>query len=499
MMPGSKTWWLACLLAVSCGATTCAQIELVSALEPSTATSYGDVWAEGNYAYLGTRGTHGVFIIDITDPSEPFVAAQYFPSQGTAPQDVKVQDEIGYFAMNDSGGGVDIVDLSDPTHPVFLSHVNAGSHNVFINNQMLYTTSSSSSTRVYDVSDPSNPALWHTFDQGVHDVTVIGNRVYTSSFSSGTKIYDISNMSATEPPLLLGLVPTGASSHSSWSTPDGNVLMNARERSSGDVGIFDIADIADPAFFARILANDFSHNSRTSPHNPLLVDDTLYVSWYSRGLQVFDVSNPSRPIHQGRFDTSRNWGVYPFLGPDKILLSDIDDGLLIVDVSDVLGAPHSDFDGDGEIAIGDVDLLVEAVSTGSTLDFFDLNTDGVVDRNDIDDWLAIAGAANLDYNAMFRVAPYLSGDANLDGNVDAFDFFLWNQNKFQPVTGWSKADFNADGVVDGLDFLIWNGNKFTSSNPPAVPEPGALGLVVAVAILSRSIRSGLDSCRNRRR
>ena len=163
-----------------CGWTT-AQIELVSALEPSTSTTYGDVWGDGDYAYLGTRGSEGVFIIDISDPEHPLVASQYFPSAGSAPQDVKVQDGIGYFAMNN--GGVDLVDLGDPSQPVFLSHINTGTHNVFIENNLLYTTSSSSATRVYDVSDPVNPVLWHSFDQGVHDMTVIGDG-YDQAFGS---------------------------------------------------------------------------------------------------------------------------------------------------------------------------------------------------------------------------------------------------------------------------------------------------------------------------
>jgi hypothetical protein len=479
-MPKPRLICLVMLLLSLASEWTCAQIQRVGALRPSTTTSYGDIWAEGNYAYLGTRGSQGVFIIDISDPSHPFVASQYFPSSGRAPQDVKVQNGIGYFAMNSGGGGVDIVDLSDPTQPVFLSHLDTGSHNVFIDNNLLYTTSSSTATRVYDVSNPLNPTLWHSFDNGVHDMTVLGDRVYTSSFSAGTRIYDISNMSASEPPVELGRILTGSSSHSTWTTDDGNVLVNARERSGGDVGLFDIADISNPAVLARIFANDFAAENFTLPHNPLLVDDTLYVSWYGVGLQVFDVSNPSRPIHLGRYDTSSDWGVYPFLGPGQVLLSDINDGLIIVDVTDVLDSPQSDFDEDGGIDIRDIDLLVAAVNAGSSDPRFDLNTDSLVNMGDINDWLAIAGAANLQYSALFRVRPYLAGDANLDGDVDGLDFILWNENKFQSLTGWSNGDFNADGLVDGLDFVIWNSNKFTSSNPPSVPEPQSLGLTLAL-------------------
>ena len=144
------------MLALLLSGEAAAQIELVGQLEPSSTAEYGDVWAEGDYAYLGTRGFEGVFIIDISDPSIPHVAANYLPSRGFAPQDVKVQNGLGFFAMN--SGGVDIVDLSDPTQPEFISHINTGAHNVFIDNHLLYTTSNSF-TRVYDVSDPANPVL----------------------------------------------------------------------------------------------------------------------------------------------------------------------------------------------------------------------------------------------------------------------------------------------------------------------------------------------------
>ena len=297
-------------------------------------------------------------------------------------------------------------------------------------------------------------------------------------------------MTAIQPPVELALILTGASSHSSWSTPDGTLLVNAQERGNGDVGLFDISDMTNPAIHARIKGNDFTSHS-VSPHNPLLVDDRLYVSWYEHGLQVFDVSDRARPIHLGRFDTQSNWGVYPFLGPDKILVSDMQDGLIIVNVTDVLDSPQSDFNEDGSIAIEDIDMLVAAVSSGSTDARFDLNTDGVVDFGDIWGWLAVGGAANLPYNDQFLVRRYLRADANLDGNVDGLDFILWSANKFQAVTGWSNGDFNADGRVDGLDFIIWNDNKFTTSNPVFIPEPHSLALVFALLPIFRRRRNGI--------
>ena len=140
-----------------------------------------------------------------------------------------------------------------------------------------------------------------------------------------------------------------------------------------------------------------------------------------------------------------------------------------------------DYDWDGELVVEDLDMLVEAVASGSFDLDFDLNGDAFVDYADVEQWLEIAGAANLASGN-----PYLVGDANLDGFVDGSDLAAWNSNKFTSVAAWSAGDFTADGTVDGFDYLIWRNNKFLSADTAGgidmVPEPagtlcGALGLL----------------------
>ena len=77
---------------------------------------------------------------------------------------------------------------------------------------------------------------------------------------------------------------------------------------------------------------------------------------------------------------------------------------------------------------------------------FDLNDDGAVDTLDIDEWLAIAGAANLPSGSAF-----LHGDATLDGAVIAADLNVVGQVWLSDVRGWCAGDFTADGRVDVND------------------------------------------------
>ena len=81
-----------------------------------------------------------------------------------------------------------------------------------------------------------------------------------------------------------------------------------------------------------------------SPHNLVLFSDTLlFVSWYQAGVVAIDLSDPADPVRVGTYDTfpgavsgfDGNWGVYPLLGLDRVLLSDFDGGLFIVDATAV--------------------------------------------------------------------------------------------------------------------------------------------------------------------
>ena len=265
-----------------------------------------------------------------------------------------MHDGIGYFA-SDNGGGLHIVDLSDPTTPTLISQVTSADsgynriHNVFYADGFLYEADSRTQVvKVFDVSDPNNPSFVRDITAAanpfVHDVTVRGSRLYASGWSGGTFVYDVSDVGTSAP--LLGSVASGGNSHSSWVTSDGETLIVAREANGADVRIFDISDPNSAVLLSTMSAASLGI-SAFSPHNPVLFDDDLlFISWYQAGVQVIDISDPLNPVRVGDYDTfagavsgfDGNWGVYPLLGLDRVLLSDLDGGLFIVDASP-LGPP----------------------------------------------------------------------------------------------------------------------------------------------------------------
>ena len=395
------------------------QIKLRSQISPGCATTsalkFADIFADGNIAVMGSYNCRGAFIFNISNPDAPMLSSWYNPGANQQFLEAIVVGNRGYFGSGNNGG-VHIVDLTDPTNPVLLGIVNLSNGNghnsihemmVFSQNGQTFLLENFNSTsnkilKVINVTNPASPVFVRdinpTETQWVHAMHIRGNRLFTSGWGNSsnrgrTEIYDISNIS-TQAPTLLGFVSdssatvtNGNKMHSSWTSEDGNYLYSAREEtdsngpSPGDIRVYDITNPAQPLLVKKISMSNLGINAVT-PHNPVVMGNKLYVSWYQAGVQVFDISNPASPMKIGEYDTyapeyfpnenakgeltdepwdiicgtsngqnllptsyNGNWAVYPFLGEDKVLLGDLSTGLYIVDVT--LNNQVSDFDGDG--------------------------------------------------------------------------------------------------------------------------------------------------------
>jgi len=88
-----------------------------------------------------------------------------------------------------------------------------------------------------------------------------------------------------------------------------------------------------------------------------------------------------------------------------------------------------------------------------------------------------------------------NGDANLDGIVNADDYFLVDSGFITQKGGWYNGDFNYDGTVNADDYFLIDSafigqTAILSSRLAAVPEPAALFAAVGAALfLRRRIRS----------
>ena len=337
-----------------------AHITLRANIAPSAAhRRFADIWAEGNYAYMGSDVGSGVLIFDVSNPDLPVLVANYAPANSGDMEDPKVQNGIGYFASN-NGGGVHIVDLSDPTNPRQITRITSAQggydnvHNVWIDGNFLYEPDYgvSPNVAVFDVSNPAAPFLVRkitTSDPNwIHDMIVKNGRLYTSGSGAHTDIWDVTDIGS-RPPTLLGTINSGFRNHSCWPTEDGTVLVCTREMfTNAETNIYNISDPSNAVLLSRLLVANLGIDA-IAPSNPVIVGNLLYLTWDQAGLLVFDISNPAQPLLIGNYDTwpgpavvnqfDGGWGVFPLLGQDRVLISDRDTGLYIVDATGVSSDP----------------------------------------------------------------------------------------------------------------------------------------------------------------
>jgi hypothetical protein len=448
---------------------------LPTACSPAASSScvYGDIWAENGYVYLGTDVNNGgINVFSVANPANPVFLRNPTNLTGTITkptyvgdqfEDVEVWDGIGYFGSdtNSSGTGVDIVDLSIPFDPVLLSRYNGSVcnavgcghskvHTISVaktadDRSFLYTTDNAftDQVKITDVTScvttaVCTPQLVSIVDMGLnsnifsHEVIVRNDRMYVASKNNSSttgdgwvNIYDVANPAS---PVLLKKFLSGVRTHTALPSADGKLLIVAEEHPDNTLGygstnvkIYDISMINSPNDpDTPILLSTINRASAgidaTSPHHPHLHGNLLFLPWYEAGLQVFNITNPSNPVHVGSFDTyvgstptsyAGDWGVDLSMGLNRVFLSDRNRGLIVVDASGVLA--QGDYD--QNMAVNQLDYTAWRSTYGN-------------------------GTSGLHVNAF--------ADGNYNNNVATEDYVLWRKNlgKTGPVGQGSGDDFN---------------------------------------------------------
>jgi hypothetical protein len=153
---------------------------------------------EGNYLYVVDYGpfpnedTYGLYVIDITNPSSPFLLNR-FQNITSNPRDLSVEDGIAYIA--DGNGGVEVVDVSDPLNPAVIGYVDLidGSTGIKVDGVYAYVSEYIlGGLQVVDISNPANPTVagWY-LPSGVFALGVesFNGFVYISDGLGGIQIY----------------------------------------------------------------------------------------------------------------------------------------------------------------------------------------------------------------------------------------------------------------------------------------------------------------------
>src|SRR5262249_31949510 len=138
---------------------------------------------------------------------------------------------------------------------------------------------------------------------GIHEVTVRNGRLYGADFhNSGlTTIFDVSHVGDLSAPVsLVGTIISGLGTHTALSTEDGRFVIVTHETQGVGVDIYDISNPANAKLASNIV---IPVQEASSPHQPMVVGNLLYLSAYEAGVLVYDIADPYHPVRVADYDT----------------------------------------------------------------------------------------------------------------------------------------------------------------------------------------------------
>jgi len=292
-----------------------------------------DIWpftgVDGrDYAVTGTWGGDGwAYFWDITDPAN-VVKVDSVQVDARTVNDVKVSPDGRYAALGREGAsnrrnGVVLIDLADPRNPQVAANydenLTGGVHNLFATDDYLFALSGGDKYVILDVRDIYNPTFVSEYnhpDSYIHDVWVHDGMAYSSEWGNGVVVVDVGNGrwgGTIENPVFVTNfpVPTGAT-HAAFPYFQeetgkfylflGDEIMQRRGMAWagsgvsipgpgtvpgatwGYVHIVDFTDPENPEYVARYEVEEFG------THNMWVEDDVLYQAYYEGGMRMVDVS-----------------------------------------------------------------------------------------------------------------------------------------------------------------------------------------------------------------
>jgi hypothetical protein len=244
--------------------------------------------------------------------------------------------------------------------------------------------------RLIDITDPANPV--EVSDWGViHDAggplgpgqgcdpdpvfghsaepSADGKTAFVAYWDSGFVALDVTDPAD---PVLLGDTDYDADEdgdgHSSMYDDARELLFTADEdfgkncgpdieRGYGYLRVYDASDLSSMTQIGEYrtpgsMGTGLPASGDYTIHNPMVHDETVYISWYSDGIRVVDSSDPTNPTEIAHFvppaglnpvkpsqrgvlsNTPQMWGVYYDEERDLVLGSDMNSGLWILQVTD---------------------------------------------------------------------------------------------------------------------------------------------------------------------
>ena len=260
---------------------------------------------DGNRSYIA--GIGGLEIVDITDPTAPQAIGHYPGSWN----DVRVVNDgtnvVAFLSPFRSEAPTQVVNVTNPASPQMVSLLQEYSHSLQIQERAgkkeLYLATYNESVPRYDVTAPLTPvrqgmAIVPGEVSGVHDLFVQGDMIYANNTTQGLVAFDTSGGFGSSN-VEKGRYKLGYS-HASWAGTIGGrkIVLAGDEGMTGPttggahLSILE-GDPASPSFMTEIAV--YQSRPEVGIHYWEVHGDKVYIAYYHDGIRVIDMANPTQP------------------------------------------------------------------------------------------------------------------------------------------------------------------------------------------------------------
>jgi hypothetical protein len=322
---------------------------------------------------------------------------------------VQVVDDVAYVVDWFPSRSLQILDVSDPSDPLFLGSLSLSTYPVgfAVEGANVYLPGSSSGLRIIDASDPTAP-VQVGFYGGIgptRDVVVEGSTAFIA-MTNAMRVVDVSDPAA---PSMIG--ESSIIQASIEFVAVNGEMVYTTDYFDGILQVFDVSDPSTPTVVGTLPGLSFVYDIAA-------VGSMVYVTDFL-GLHIIDASDPAAPLFKSFTNIGHANGV-TVIGTTAYIAGG--DGLVVFDVSDpsapyLLGSSHTPQPSRGIAVVGDIAFVADDsfglqifdVTNDCSQCPADITADGVLDIFDV---LAFVEA----YNALEPAADYTG-----DGNFDIFD------------------------------------------------------------------------------
>ncbi|MFH1896998.1 MAG: PQQ-binding-like beta-propeller repeat protein [Candidatus Desantisbacteria bacterium] len=296
--------------------------------QTSTVGSAQDVFVVGKYAYVAA-GELGLQIFDISNPYKPRLLGG-FDSSGSA-QGVFVRGNYAYLA--DGVEGLRVVDITDPTAPKEMGGVaprnpqgvkkpqkdegvQPGAMDVYVTGNYAFVACGIGGVQIVDVTDPTKPNAGkddrHGFDVPAGGIAggvfVVGNHVFVACGNVGLQVLEVQDffpttigVNGSTGIVQLGIVDTPGCAMDLWILPNVSSQYVFVADEKGGLRIIDVgADFnvsnTDMTAASLLTANvpfEDAQNVFVKVHGTRTI---AYVSDGVNGFQMVDITDPTAPF-----------------------------------------------------------------------------------------------------------------------------------------------------------------------------------------------------------